>query len=135
MFLHWFSIKLFDTVKYEFIVLYMLITALITDSTPKYEQICWTRPYLFKQQKIWSLWILCEKYTNSMKTLAKFTTQLCFVKQPSVGNDHLVPKLLKRTGFHLFTETISFSWKLTNQTLNRFYYYLISSATDNKIHL
>ena len=43
-----------------------------------------------------------------MKTLGKFTTQLCFVKQPNFGNDFLVPKILKQTDFHLFTETFLF---------------------------
>ena len=43
-----------------------------------------------------------------MKTLAKFTAQLSFVKQPNFGNDLLVPKFLKRTDFHLFTETFLF---------------------------
>ena len=39
-FFRYFSMKLFDTVKYELIVLYLFMTALITDSSPKYGQIC-----------------------------------------------------------------------------------------------
>ena len=36
----WFSIKPFDTVKYEPLVLYLFMTTLITTSSPKYGQIC-----------------------------------------------------------------------------------------------
>ena len=105
-FFRWFSTKLLDTVKYELIVLYLFMAASITDSSPKYEQICWTRRYLFvKRTKIWSLWIQSEKYTPSMKTLTKFTTQSCFVKQPNFLNNLLVCKLRKQTDLHLFTKT------------------------------
>ena len=36
-----------DTVKYELIVQYLFMAALITDSSPRYGQNCQTRPYLF----------------------------------------------------------------------------------------
>ena len=40
------SSETFDTVQYELIVLYFT-TALITDSSPKYGQMCRIRSYLF----------------------------------------------------------------------------------------
>ena len=67
--------------------------------------------------------------------MTKFTTQSCFLKKPDFGNDYLVRLLWKRTDSHLFTETISFSQKFENQILNRFYHYLIPSATEDKINL
>ena len=67
--------------------------------------------------------------------MTKVTTQSCFVKQPDFENDYLVRLLWKRTDSHLFTETISFSQKFENQILNRFYHYLIPSATGDKINL
>ena len=69
-----------------------------------------------------------------MKTLTKFTTQSCFVKQPNFLFEFLVCKLWKRTNFHLFTETIPFCRKFTEQILNRFSNYLIPSATEDKIN-
>ena len=134
---HWFSIKPIATVKYELIVLFMY------DSTNyRFQSQIWA--HLLHQtlffcvritKGILSILTLYEKYTYSMKTLAKFTKQLCFVKQPNIWIDLLVCKPWKQTDFHLFTKTIPFSRKYTNRILNHFRHYLIPSATEAKINL
>ena len=70
-----------------------------------------------------------------MKTLIKSTTQPRFVKQLNFLNGFVVRKIWKRTNFRLFIEPILFSRKSEDQTLNCFYHYLISSATQDKINL
>ena len=131
----WFSIRLFDTVKYELIVLYLFMTTLIPNFSPKYGQICWTRPYLFvKITKdmipLKTMW----KYTHSMKTLTKSTTQSCY---HVLSNNQIFEMISWSLYFGdrlIFTYSLK-PFRFTYQILNRFYHYLILSATKDKINL
>ena len=126
-----FFIKLFDTVKYELIAQYLFMAALITDSSPKYRKICWTRRYLFVKitrdmvplNTIRKIFLLNKRWQNSQQNHVLSNNQVI---------DLLVHKLWKWTDFYLFTETIPFSRKFRDHILSRFYHYIIPSATKGK---
>ena len=107
----WFSIKQFDTVKYEVMVWYLFMTRLITNSSLKYGQICWTRPYIFvkKKTKYMVPLNIIRKIYPLNESIDNITAESYAVKQPNFWNDLLVLALWKQTNFYLFTETISFS--------------------------
>ena len=104
---YWFSIRLFDTVKYELIVLYFIYD----DTHSKFQSQVWTNllnQTLFVCQnnkgydsfeyhvKIYSLNENVDKIHNAIMLS-------CFVKQPNFWNDLLVLILWRQTYFHLFT--------------------------------
>ena len=80
-FFRWFSIKSFDTAKYELIVQHLFMTALITDSSPKFGQpdpICQNNKGCGLLKNHVKIYLLYEN-------VDKITTQSCFVKQPIFG--------------------------------------------------
>ena len=97
-FFRWFSIKSFDTAKYELIVQHLFMTALITDSSSKFGQpdpICQNNKGCG----------LLKNHVKNIPTVRKrwqnYNT-IMFCETTNFWNNLLVRKLLKRTNFHSF---------------------------------